>query len=145
MKQESNINSIAGRIRAIREELKLTQKELSQRLNISGPSLSEFENGKNHPNFDFIYNIYREFGVSLYYLLYGEGEMFEERGGPLSKRLEKLAKENEDVGHLLYYFEKSSVIRYFLLSQFKTKMLMEGDIIEKEITIDETREKEKDV
>lgn len=140
MIKEIDINAIAGRIRAIRETLKLTQKQLARRLDISGPSLSEFENGKNHPNFDFIYNIYREFGVNLYYLLYGEGEMFEERGGPISKRLEILVGKNEDVAQFLHYFEKSTVMRYFLLSHFKTKLLTERDIIDKELPDEKEKE-----
>ena len=132
-KENKNLTFIASRIRAVREALNLTQKQLAQRLNISGPTLSEFENGKHKPNFDFIYNIYREFHVNLYYLLYGEGEMFEERGGPLSQRLERLCKQNKDVTRLLEYFERSTVIRYYLLSQFKGKMLLEKELIEKEM------------
>jgi transcriptional regulator with XRE-family HTH domain len=133
MKKENNLTVIASRIRAIRESLHLTQKDLAQRLNISGPTLSEFENGKHPLNFDFIYNIHREFHVNLYYLLYGEGEMFQEQGGPLSQRLDRLCKVNKDVSKLLEYFEKSEIIRYFLLSQFKGKLLLEGGLIEKEI------------
>ena len=132
-KEKNNLTFIASRIRAVREALNLTQKQLAQRLNISGPTLSEFENGKLPPNFDFIFNIYREFNVNLYYLLYGEGEMFEERGGPLSQRLARLCKQNKDTARLLEYFERSTVIRYYLLSQFKGKMLLEKDLIEKEI------------
>lgn len=132
-KEKNNLPFIASRIRAIREALNLKQKQLAQRLNISGPTLSEFENGKHPPNFDFIYNIHQEFHVNLYYLLYGEGEMFEERGGPLSQRLERLCKQNKDVTRLLEYFKSSSVIRYYLLSQFKGKMLLEKELIEKEL------------
>jgi transcriptional regulator with XRE-family HTH domain len=122
-----------SRIRAIREALQLTQKQLARRLNISGPTLSEFENGKHQPNFDFIYNINREFYVNLYYLLYGEGEMFEERAGPLSQRLERLCKENKAVTRLLEYFGKSRIVRYYLLSQFHSIMIREKNIIEKDI------------
>lgn len=132
-KEKNNLTFIASRIRAIREALNLTQKQLARRINISGPTLSEFENGKHPPNFDFIYNIQREFQVNLYYLLYGEGEMFEERGGPLSLRLERLCKQNKDVTKLLEYFEKSEIIRYYLLSQFKHKLMLDRAIIEKEI------------
>jgi transcriptional regulator with XRE-family HTH domain len=132
-KENKNLTFIASRIRAIRESLNLTQKQLARRLNVSGPTLSEFENGNHQPNFEFIYNIHREFYVNLYYLLYGEGEMFEERGGPLSQRLERLCKQNKDVTRLLEYFERSTVIRYYLLSQFKGKMLLEKELIEKEM------------
>ena len=69
-KEKNNLIFIASRIRAVREALNLTQKQLAQRLNISGPTLSEFENGKLPPNFDFIFNIYREFNVNLYYLFF---------------------------------------------------------------------------
>ena len=140
MKKENNLISIASRIKAIREALQLTQRELARRLNISGPSLSEFENGKHAPNFDFIYNIHREFNVNLYYLLYGQGEMFEERGGPLSLQIERLCKQNEDVKRLLEYINHSTVIRYFLLSQFNYKMLTEGDAIDREIELSKQKQ-----
>ena len=144
MKQEDQILSLVGaRIKAIREALRLTQKELAQAVNISGPSLSEFENGKHYPNFDFIYHINRKYNVSLYYLLYGEGEMFEERGGPLSKRIDRLARENPDVAKLLNYFSRSLVIRYYLLSQFSSKMLTEGSQIEREVMELKEDQKEK--
>jgi len=135
-KENENLSFIASRIRGIREALNLTQKQLAERLNISGPTISDFENGKHPPNFEFIYNIYLEFHVNLYYLLYGEGEMFEERGGPLSQRLDRLCKQNKDVHRLLEYFSKSEIIRYFILSQFKGKMLIEKELIEKEIVED---------
>lgn len=141
MEIENKLKNISVRIRSIREALGLTQKQLAKPLKISGPTLSEFENGKLLPNFEFIYNIYLEFNVSLYYLLYGEGEMFEDRGGPLSKRLELLSKANEDVDRFLNYFDKSTVVRYFLLSQFKTKMLSEGSIIDKELEENKLKEK----
>jgi transcriptional regulator with XRE-family HTH domain len=140
MKKEISLISIASRIRAIREALQLTQKELARRLNISGPTLSEFENGKHAPNFEFIFNINQEFDVNLYYLLYGEGEMFEERGGPLIMQLDGLCKQNKDVRKLLEYINYSTVIRYYLLSQFEYKMLAEGDVIDKAIEKAKLRE-----
>lgn len=37
-KEKINLTFIASRIRAVREALNLTQKQLAQRLNISGPT-----------------------------------------------------------------------------------------------------------
>ncbi|MGD2090282.1 MAG: helix-turn-helix transcriptional regulator [Candidatus Aminicenantes bacterium] len=39
-KENTNLEFNASRIRAIRESLNLTQKQLAQRLNISGPTVS---------------------------------------------------------------------------------------------------------
>jgi transcriptional regulator with XRE-family HTH domain len=130
---KENKNTLAYRVIKIRNALNIKGKDLASRLKISQPCLSEIENGKHPPNFNFIYNIYNEFHVNLYYLLYGEGDMFEERGGPLSQRLDRLCKQNKDICRLLEYFERSTIIRYYLLSQFNGKMLLDKELIEKEI------------
>ena len=131
--EKENKNTVAYRVIEIRNALNIKGKDFASRLKISQPCLSGIENGKHPPNFDFIYNIYNEFHVNLYYLLYGEGDMFEERGGPLSQRLDSLCKQNPDVCRLLEYFEKSSIIRYYLLGQFNGKMLLDKELIDKEI------------
>jgi transcriptional regulator with XRE-family HTH domain len=69
-------NVFAERLKLTRETLKLKQKEFAARLNISAASYSEIESGKYKPNYEFIYNLAKEFNVNLYYLLFGKGDMF---------------------------------------------------------------------
>jgi len=140
MSKEIRMIEIGIRIRKIRESLKLTQRELAAKINVSGPTMSEFENGKLFPNFDYIYNINRIYGVSLYYVLYGEGGMFDVRESLLTQRLERLIQSNPEIEVMLDYIEKSTIVRYAMLSEFNGKLAMDRPKIEKEISDKQKKE-----
>ena len=68
--------TIAERVKSIRKTLKLTQEELSQKINVSTTYICQVEKEKYKPNCDFLENISRVLNVNLYWLLFGQGEMF---------------------------------------------------------------------
>ena len=131
------------RIKKIRKALNLKQKEFAERLNMSSPSLSEIETGKYKPGYDFLINISKEFNVNLYYVLFGEGDMFIDPILSSYRRVKEFAVNIEDVRDFLYYFERSSILQYFILNQFKTKMVMEKEPVLKEINEYESKRKKK--
>jgi hypothetical protein len=47
--------------------------------------------------------------------------------------LEELVSNNKNIRRFIYYFERSEIIRYFILSDFKQKLLMDRELIEKEL------------
>jgi transcriptional regulator with XRE-family HTH domain len=135
MLEEENINTVGYRIKQIRKALNIKGKDFAPRIKISGPSLSEVEKGKYYPNFEFIVNLAREFNVNLYYLVFGEGEMFTKPGNQTDMLLlEELAGNSSHIRDFIYYFERSDIIRFFILSQFKHKLMLDRDMIEKEIS-----------
>ncbi len=136
-------NGWGSRIKQIRKELNLKQKDFAERLKISGPSLSEIETGKYKPGYDFLVKITLEFNVNLYYILFGEGEMFIDPTAAPYSRVEKFAANIEDVRDFLYHFERSSILQYFILNQYKTKMIMEKEPIVRDIEAFEKRRKKK--
>jgi transcriptional regulator with XRE-family HTH domain len=125
---------VGFRIKQIRKALNLKGKDFAPRIKISGPSLSEMEKGKYYPNFEFMVNIAREFNVNLYYLIFGEGEMFidPEKGTDFSI-LEDLVNSSGSIRKFLYYFERSEILRFFILSQFKHKLMLDKEMMDKEI------------
>jgi transcriptional regulator with XRE-family HTH domain len=134
MIEEENKDTVGYRIKQIRKALNIKGKDFAPRIKISGPSLSEIEKGKYYPNFEFMVNIAREFNVNLYYLVLGEGEMFIEPGKYIDFGiLEELVSSSSSIRKFLYYFERSEIVRFFVLGQFKQKLMLEKDIIEKEI------------
>jgi transcriptional regulator with XRE-family HTH domain len=134
MIEEENKDTVGYRIKQIRKALNIKGKDFAPRIKISGPSLSEIEKGKYYPNFEFMANIAREFNVNLYYLVLGEGEMFIEPGKYIDFGiLEELVSSSSSIRKFLYYFERSEIVRFFILSEFKQKLMLEKDIIEKEI------------
>ena len=135
MIEEENKNTVGYRVKQIRKALNLKGKDFAPRIKISGPSLSEIEKGKYHPNFEFMVNIAREFNVNLYYLVLGEGDMFIEPGKYKNMGiLEELVDNSSHIRKFLHYFERSEIIRFFVLSQFKHKLMLDKEMIEKEIS-----------
>ena len=64
------------RIRILRETLRLTQKEMAKKLEISQTYLCDIEKGKIEANARVLFGITRIFGVRMLWLLEGIGEMF---------------------------------------------------------------------
>jgi transcriptional regulator with XRE-family HTH domain len=135
MVEEENKNTAGYRVKQIRKALNIKGKDFAPRIKISGPSLSEIERGKYYPNFEFMVNIVKEFNVNLYYLILGEGEMFVEPGKRTDMLLlEELAGNSSHIRQFLYYFERSDIIRFYILSQFKHKLMLDKEMIAKEVS-----------
>ena len=135
MIEKENKNTVAYRVIKIRNALNIKGKDLASRLKISQPCLSEIEKGKYYPNFEFMFNIASEFNVNLYYLLFGKGEMIVEPGKHTDFGiLEELVSSDSSIRKFLYYFERSEILRFSILSQFKQKLMSDKEIIEKEIS-----------
>lgn len=64
------------RIKRIRKDAKITLDVFGSRIGISGPAVSQIENGKTTPSPQTISSICREFNVSEDWLRTGDGEMY---------------------------------------------------------------------
>lgn len=133
MAQDKLNIEVGNRIRQIRTALHLQQKEFAVRMGIAGASLSEIENGKYKPGFDFLEKLSQDFHVNLHYVFFGEGEMFL---GPGRRYIEKVSfkgSSSEDLRKFFWYFERSSIMHYHILSAFNSKLVEDKSNIEKEI------------
>jgi transcriptional regulator with XRE-family HTH domain len=146
MKVKEKADEFAGRVKAIRKEVKLRQDEFCKKLDISSTQLSKIENGKNKPGHGFYYNIVREFNVNLDYLLFGEGPMF--RSGETKKedpsvvyQREAGYKTNEDIEEFMYYFFNSRYFRFQVMAEAVRIRGVYGSIINEEINRNKTSEK----
>ena len=126
-------NNAGDRIRQIRLELKLKQEEFGEKLNISGPSLSEIETGKYKPGFEFLVKLHKVFNVNLYYVFFGQGTMFEDPIISSIRQIEKYAKNIEDIREFLYYLKHSAILQYAILNLYKKLMISDKDLIMKEV------------
>jgi transcriptional regulator with XRE-family HTH domain len=52
---EQEESTYGDRLRQIRQKLKMSQNDLTAKLNKTGPALSEFENNKYRPGYEFFY------------------------------------------------------------------------------------------
>lgn len=65
------------RIKLIRINLKLSQKDFGERIGLKSNSISDIENGKNELREQVLRAVCREFNVNENWLRYGEGNMFD--------------------------------------------------------------------
>jgi DNA-binding XRE family transcriptional regulator len=110
----------------------LTQKELAEKINASVTTICEIENEKHKPNCDCLEQISLVFNINLYWLLFGEGEMFLD---PVTLVMNQAGdfSSYKEVRKFLHYFRNSSIIRYSTLANFCTLMVQQKQNIEKEI------------
>jgi len=146
MKVKEKADDFAGRVKAIRKEVKLLQEEFCKKLNISSTQLSKIENGKTKPGHGFYFNIVKEFDVNLDYLLFGEGPMFrpgdKKKEPPSTKHDHEYGyKSNEDIEEFLYYFFNSKCFRYQVMADAIKIRSVSGDIINEEINRQKTSER----
>ena len=135
------------RVKAVRKHLKLKQREMSAKLNITLTTLSDIETGKSYPCYDFFFNMVEHFDVNLYYLLFGRGEMLvlPGTGSPPGKDKVKdeteitLTVERQDLREFLRHFFGSRVLQYHMMSEYFKFFNKNSTEIEREI---EAQEKE---
>ncbi len=70
------MQGINDRIRIVRKDKGLTQKEFGEKIGMKANSISDLESGKNAVSNLVIRGICREFNVNLAWLQTGEGEMY---------------------------------------------------------------------
>ena len=65
------------RIKEIRKTLDLTLDKFGEKLGVTKQTVSRIENGVNNVTDQMARSVCREYNVSYDYLMYGEGEMFD--------------------------------------------------------------------
>jgi len=78
-KMKNELKKIGERLHKIRKELGLTQFELVKNLNFDRANYSRIENGQVMANLELLLMLYRDFRISLDWLITGDGPMFREQ------------------------------------------------------------------
>ena len=65
------------RIKEIRKTLDLTLDKFGEKLGVTKQTVSRIENGVNNVTDQMARSVCREYNVNYDYLMYGEGEMFD--------------------------------------------------------------------
>jgi len=67
---------IGLRMKAFRNALDITQKELCNTDSISQGNYTRIEKGQLYPKVDFLFYLHKNFSLNIHWLLTGKGEMF---------------------------------------------------------------------
>ncbi len=126
---------VAARMKHIRETLGLKQKVLARSLGVSTANISDVENGKYKPKFDLIVSMVAQYNINIFYLFFGEGEMFMEKNSNPPERhgLDNNFVNKEEVSNFLHHLERSPLVEFSSLYSFRLLMAKDGDAIRKEI------------
>ena len=127
------------RIREIRKSLHLNQEAFSNSLHISSTSISEIERGKFYPNIELLGHLAKIYNVNLYYVIFNVGEMFLDPAASIYHSNKKYAVNPDDIRKFLYYFERSPLFQYEIMSIFKTALLRNKELFEEEIEAEQSK------
>jgi len=123
---------IGNGIKNIREKLELNQEALAYALNLSRSLISYIESGKHLPPPETFVVLRTKYDVDLNALVEGKKKLFSNYD-----RVPDEGADNDDV--FFYYFKNSEIFRYQMLQTMKKFMLMEKEIVLKEISMKSTR------
>jgi transcriptional regulator with XRE-family HTH domain len=126
-------NTFGSRVRTIRKSLKMKQEDMAPGLGISSTRLSEIENDKSKPCHDFFYNIFKNFNVNLYYLLFGEGEIFASAREEIVTDVKKMKTGDKNIDEFLYYFFNSRMVHSYLMFHFRKLLNDDNQAIMKDL------------
>ncbi|MCP5047752.1 MAG: helix-turn-helix transcriptional regulator [bacterium] len=129
-----NENEAGTRIKMIRQALNMRQQDFADEMGVSGPSLSEIENNKYKPGFNFLVNLYTRYSVNIYYVMFGQGDMFIDPQLPrFFDNGKKYWVNPDEVRSFLYYFEQSRLFQYEVMADFRKKFMKTQDVFDKDI------------
>jgi transcriptional regulator with XRE-family HTH domain len=128
--------SIADRVIHLREILDLKQYQLAERIKVPGSSLSDLENRKTKKDFKILKNLASELNVNLYYLLFGEGDMFIEPEFFRMILADDMTIDKDQVRTFFRHFSQSPSLQLLTIAYYRKVMVIEKSIIQKEIDED---------
>lgn len=132
MKQDETID-VGKRLKDLRRQLDISQKDFAAQLDISSSYLSEIESGKTKPGYNFLRLIAKTFRINPSWILLEEGDIFldNEDGPNISEK--DFGDATDRVKELLYYMKKSPLVQSTVLGFFIKFLYDNEDIINKDI------------
>lgn len=100
------METINDRIKKVRMDADISQREFAKAAGISGPSIARLESGENNPSEQTIRLISSAYKVNYQWLKYGEGEMYLPPDTDDELVDEVMAGENEFAKSVFHAFAK---------------------------------------
>ena len=125
------------RLRKIRTQLKLTQKDMAELIGVSKSYFSEMEKGKNGPGYEILYNLCTNYQINPQYLFFGTSPQFisNESEGIQSDvvRFEDFGPFSDNVRELLWYMKHSKSLFHAVFANFQEYLIEKKPMIDKQI------------
>jgi transcriptional regulator with XRE-family HTH domain len=133
LKRETTAD-VGQRIKEVRLQLRIQQKEMAETLQMAPSYLSEIESGKANPGPEFFLKMVYEYNVNPNYLFLGLGDMF--FGPERILRTEEFDMENghvDSVEKLFWMMENSPYFKNNILSYASRFFLENEEFLKKSI------------
>lgn len=130
MNKQDKVSGIGQRLKEIRRQGRIQQKEMAATLDIAASYLCEIESGNSKPGPDFFIKVATEYNVNLNYLLLGTGEMFG-AGNKIKTKEFEIENGIESMEEVIWLMENSKFFRNAVLSAANKIVIEEGEIIKK--------------
>jgi transcriptional regulator with XRE-family HTH domain len=126
------LTGFAKRFKKLRQNIGLNQIELANKLGYTNSFISELENGKGKPSYEFLIKLQTLFKVNLGWLLQGNGDMFLNQGEIHNmENPPKLSSSDKDVEKFYWYFNFSPMFKHTIMG-FALKFLHDNQVIIKQ-------------
>lgn len=136
----------AKRVKKIRRELDLSQKDFAEKLGLSASFLSEVEKGKTKPGFEFFKRITVTIKANPLYLFTGEGPPFlgkipVEENETDDKLIIEVTEDKDLIEKMFWYFDKAPVVKYAVLEFFRKYIFQNKDMLDQDLKVTQPKEK----
>ncbi len=141
--KNQEIKAIGRRIKEIRVELGLTQREFGHKMKTVNTHLSDVENGRAGPGITFFSNIIKYHKANPLYILFGdhprflgeEGETKEREVGREQPGAPDFGEDTPRLQEMLTYFSRSPMVKFAVLNFFSTYIVENKDLIKDDMTL----------
>ncbi len=123
--------TVGERIKDIRRELRMQQKELAQTLGVSNSHLSEVESGKTSASTDFYTKLSTLHNVSVEYIFHGRGPMFYAGELKMSDEITKCPNNVDTLDKLILLAKNSPFFKSAILFQATKLALTDKELIQR--------------
>lgn len=140
MRKSESSGEIGMRLKDIRLQLRIGQREMAETLKIAPSYLCEIESGRANPGPEFFVRLVKHYNVNLNYLFVGVGNMTTGPGGVLKSQEFKTGSEIDTIEELIWLMQHSKYFKNIMLAQANININKEPEMI----ALSLQRNKEKD-
>ncbi len=143
------IEEFGDRLKRLRVELKINQKEMADTLEVSPSYISEIESGKTGPGFEFMYKLGHAYNISPLYLLHGrEPKLLDglSMGDTSTENtLYSYAEflKQDWVKEIIYHLERSELVRWVIQEKLKSYLFQNKELLKEEQEEHEAKKRKK--
>ena len=126
------LNGVGSRLKEIRQQLKLTQQQLGDKLGINGSAVGKYEIGISFPTGKMLDLLATQYNVSMDYLLCGRGTLFyDDEDTPDWSRSEGMVEGDKELEELFSLVTSMSWVRHAVVGYFQRFRLEHRHLIDK--------------